>query len=149
MADYIEAKKSRLKYYQKIPSYYQAKGRKFVLYKPPRKTIEEVRHKKERVPGKLFIKQEDKIKSIQEIQEVFDMQLSEEVRSNNPEKVKETLVNIVQETLTKPRSGSLEGFSETVNILINGYIKDSDAIKNLLIVSKQDSSPSSRLAMRK
>jgi len=48
------------------------------------------------VPGKLFIKQEDKIKSIQEIQEVFNMQLSQEVRSNNPEKVKGTLVNIVQ-----------------------------------------------------
>ena len=68
MADYIEAKKSRLKYYQKIPLYYQTKERKLVLYKPTGKTIEEVRLEKERVPGKLYIKQEDKIRSIQEIQ---------------------------------------------------------------------------------
>jgi len=90
------------------------------------------------VPGKLYIKQEDKIKGIQEIQKVFNRQLSEDVRSNNAKKVKETLVNIVQETMAEPRSGSLEGVSETVNILINEYTKDSDVIKNLLIVSKQD-----------
>jgi HD-GYP domain-containing protein (c-di-GMP phosphodiesterase class II) len=138
VADYIEAKKSRLKYYQKIPLYYQTKERKLVLYKPAGKTIEEVRLEKELVPGKLYIKQEDKIKAIQVIQKVFNRQLSEDVRSNNPDKVKETLVNIVQETLAEPRSGSLEGVSETVNILINEYTKDSDVIKNLLIVSKQD-----------
>ena len=62
MADYIEAKKSRLKYYQKIPLYYQTKERKLVLYKPTGKTIEEVRLEKEQVPGKLYIKQEEKIR---------------------------------------------------------------------------------------
>jgi len=138
VADYIEAKKSRLKYYRKISLYYQTKGRKLVLYKPAGKTIEEVRLEKEQVPGKLYIKQEDKIKGIQEIQKVFNRQLSEDVRSNSPEKVKETLVNIVQETLAEPRSGSLEGVSETVNILVNEYTKETDVLKNLLIVSKQD-----------
>ena len=137
MTDYIEAKKSRLKYYQKIPLYYQAKGRKLVLYKPPGKTIEEVRLEKGKVPDKLYIKQEDKIKGIQEIQKVFNRQLNEDVRSNNPEKVKETLVNIVQETLAEPRSGSLEGVSETVNILVGEYTKETDVIKNLLIVSQE------------
>ncbi len=102
--NYIEAKKSRLSYYQKIPLYYQTQGNKFVLYKPPGKTIEEVRLEKERVPDRLFIKQEDKIKGIQAIQKVFNRQLSEDVRSNNPEKVKETLVNIVQETLADQES---------------------------------------------
>lgn len=138
VADYIEAKKSRLKHYQKIPLYYQTKDGNFVLYKPPRKTIQEVRLENERVPAKLYIKQEDKIKGIQEIQKVFNRQLSDNIRSNNSQKVKDTLVNIVQETLAEPRSGSLEGVSETVNILINEYTKDSDVINNLLIVSKQD-----------
>ena len=138
MADYIEAKKSRLKHYQKISLYYQTKGRKFVLYKPPGKTIEEIRLEKEQIPGRLYIRQDDKIKGIQEIQKAFNRQLSNDVHSNNPDKVKETLVNIVQETLSEPRSGSLEGVSETVNILISEYTKDSDVLKNLLIVSKQD-----------
>lgn len=138
MTDYIEAKKSRLTYYQKIPLYYQTRARKFVLYKPPGKTIEEVRLEKERVPKILYIKQEDRIRSIQEIQKVFNRQLSEDVRSNNPEKVKETLIEIVQETLAEPRSGSLEGVSETVNILLSEYTKETDVIQNLLIVSEQD-----------
>ena len=138
MADYIEAKTSRLKYYQKIPLYYKTREKKLVLYKPYGKTIEEVRLEKGKVPAKLYIKQEDKIRSIQEIQKVFNRQLSEDVRSNNPEKVKETLVNMVHETLAEPRSGSLEGVSETVNILVSEYTKETDVIKNLLIVSKQD-----------
>lgn len=138
MLNYIEAKKSRLIYYQKIPLYYQTRGNKLVLYKPPGKTIEEVRLKKERVPDKLFIKYEDKVRSIQAIQKVFNRQLSKDVRSNNPEKVKETLVNIVEETLAEPRSGSLEGVSETVNILVGEYTKETDVIRNLLIVSQQD-----------
>lgn len=138
MSDYIEAKKSRLKYYQKIPLYYKTREKKLVLYKPYGKTIEEVRVENKRVPDKLYIKQEDKIRSIQEIQKVFNRQLSEDIRSNNSEKVKETLVNIVEETLAEPRGGSLEGVSETVNILVSEYTKETDVIKNLLIVSKQD-----------
>ena len=136
--NYIEAKKSRLTYYQKIPLYCQTRGNKFVLYKPPGKTIEEVRLEKKRVPDRLFINHEDKIKGIQEVQKIFNRQLSEDVRSSNPEKVKETLVKIVQETLAEPRSGSLEGVSETVNILVSEYTKETDVIKNLLIVSQQD-----------
>jgi len=138
VSDYIEAKKSRLKYYQKIPLYYKTREKKLVLYKPYGKTIEEVRVENKRVPDKLYIKQEDKIRSIQEIQKVFNRQLSEDIRSNNSEKVKETLVNIVEETLAEPRGGSLEGVSETVNILVSEYTKETDVIKNLLIVSKQD-----------
>jgi len=138
VSDYIEAKKSRLKYYQKIPLYYKTREKKLVLYKPCGKTIEEVRVENKRVPDKLYIKQEDKIRSIQEIQKVFNRQLSEDIRSNNSEKVKETLVNIVEETLAEPRGGSLEGVSETVNILVSEYTKETDVIKNLLIVSKQD-----------
>ncbi|MCP4374189.1 MAG: HD domain-containing protein, partial [Deltaproteobacteria bacterium] len=138
MTNYIEAKKSRLIYYKKIPLYYQTRAKKFVLYKPPGKTIEEVRLEKARLPEKLYIKNEDKIKSIQETQKVFNRQLNEDVRSNNPEKVKETLVNIVQETMAEPRSGSLEGFSETVNILVSEFTKETDVIKNLLIVSEHD-----------
>ena len=134
MRGYIQAKKTRLKFYKNIPLYYQARGIKLMLYKPSGKTIEEIRIEKGLLPDKLYIKQEDKIRGIQEVQKVFNNQLKEDVRSKNPEKIKETLVNIVQETLSEPRSGSLEGVSETINILVREYTKESDVIKNLLSV---------------
>jgi len=76
-------------------------------------------------PKKLFIKQTDKIASIQEVQKVFNQQLKENIQSNNPIKIKVTVVNIVEETLTEPRSGSLEGVSDTVNVLVDEYTQDS------------------------
>ena len=44
----------------------------------------------------------------------------------------------MEETLTEPRSGSLEGVSETVEILVSEYTKEPDVIRNLLFVSSKD-----------
>ncbi len=51
--------------------------------------------------------------------------------------MKETLTVIMEETLTEPRSGSLEGISETMDILTE-YTAESDVIINLLAVSTTD-----------
>ena len=135
---YIQAKKSRLTFYRNIPLYYQPKGEKIVLYKPSGKTIEEMRIEKGLIPDKLYIKQEYKIKGIQEVQRLFNRQLKQDISLKKPEKIKETLINIMKETLAEPRSGSLEGVSETINILVREYSKESDVIKNLLSVSTKD-----------
>jgi putative nucleotidyltransferase with HDIG domain len=44
----------------------------------------------------------------------------------------------MEETLTEPRSGSLEGVSETIDILVSDYSRESDIIENLLKVSSKD-----------
>ncbi len=89
-------------------------------------------------PDKLYIKQTDKIKGIQEVQKVFNQQLKNHIRSKKPEKVKETIVSIMEETLTEPRSGSLEGVSDTVNILVTEYTEEPDVIRNLMDVSSKN-----------
>lgn len=89
-------------------------------------------------PKKLYIKQTDKIAGIQEVQKVFNQQLKENIQSNNSEKIRETVVSIVEETLTEPRSGSLEGVSDTVNILVDEYTQDKDVIRNLVDMSAKD-----------
>jgi putative nucleotidyltransferase with HDIG domain len=44
----------------------------------------------------------------------------------------------MQETLEEPRSGSLEGVSQTVDILVGDYVGETDIIKNLLFVASKD-----------
>jgi HD-GYP domain-containing protein (c-di-GMP phosphodiesterase class II) len=136
--DFIQARKSQFNYYKKIPLYIYTKDKKFVMYKPPGQSLNDMRVENGLYPEKLYIRQEDKIQGIQEIQKVFNRQLKEDIQSKNPQKVKETVVNIVQETLTEPRSGSLEGVSETVNILVSDLAQESDIIKSLLDVSTKD-----------
>ena len=136
--EYILARASQLKYYRKIPLFSNTTSGAFVLYKPMGTTLAEMRVKDGLIPNKLYIKHNDKIKGIQEAQKVFNRQLKENIRSNQPEKVKETIVNIMQETLAEPRAGSLEGVSQTVNILVGDYAGETDVIRNLLFVANKD-----------
>ena len=136
--EYILARKTQLNFYRNVPLYINTKGVNFVIYKPAGMTLNDMRIEEGLFPDKLHIKQADKIKGIQEAQEVFNQQLKENIRDNNPKKVKETIINIMQETLTEPRSGSLEALSETVDILVTEYTSESDVIKYILDVSVKD-----------
>ena len=136
--EYIPARKSQLPYYREIPLFYMSSTGKFVMYKPPGTTLFDMRVKKGRVPEKMYIRKSDKILGLQEVQKVFNRQLRSDVKSNNAKKVHETIVNIMEETLSEPRSGSLEGISQTVNILVSDYTRETDVIRNLLFVSNTD-----------
>lgn len=138
ISEYVQARKSQLYFYRNIPLYSKVSDKKFVLYKPTGTTLGEMRVSEKRHPDVLFIKQADKLQGIQEAQKGFNKQLEIDVKSKDPAKVKETLVAVVEETLTEPRSGSLEGVSETVNILVSDYAKESDVVKNLIDMSYKD-----------
>ena len=136
--EYIPAKKSLLNFYKDVPLYYCTKDKKFVLYKSSGITLFDMRIEEGLYPDKLYINSNDKIKGIQEVQKAFNQQLEKDIRSDKPEKVKEALVNIMEETLTEPKSGSLEGMSDTVNIIVNEYTEHHDVMKNLLDVTTKD-----------
>ncbi len=89
-------------------------------------------------PDKLFIKTTDKIRGIREVQKAFNLKLKEDIKTQKPENVKKTIINLVEETFTEPRSGSLEGMATTVNILVSDFANESKIVKNLLLVSEND-----------
>jgi len=136
--EYILARNSQLAYYREIPLHRKVPPDKFVLYKPTGLTLGDLRVNSNRHPKVLYLRQSDKLKAIQEAQKGFNKQLEIDVKSGNPVKIKETLVSVVEETLAEPRSGSLEGVSNTVDILVSEYSKESDVIKNLIDMSYTD-----------
>ena len=89
-------------------------------------------------PRRLFIKRSDKIRGIREVQKAFNLKLKEDIKTQKPENVKKTIINLVDETFTEPISGSLEGIATTVNILVSDFANESKIIKNLLFVSEND-----------
>ena len=135
MVKMIPARKSHLKFYKNTPLYLKVKNNKFSLYKSAGITIEDMRINEEKLPYELYIKKEYKIKSIQEAQKGFNRELELNIKQNNPVKIKETLVTIIQETFEEPRSGSLEGLSNTINILISADSRQFDVVKQLLNIS--------------
>lgn len=136
--DYIQARNSHLNYYQAIPLYHRNMDGKFILYKPAGTTFADVRISQNRHPEKLYIKTSDKLAGIREVQNAFNIKLKEEISNEKPEKVKDTIMTIVEETFAEPRSGSLEGLTKTMNILVSDYTRETDVIRNLLFVSHND-----------
>ena len=138
LPEMIKARKSQLTFYRDVELYRKSKGEGFVLYKPAGMTLHDMRIQEAMHPSELYIKQGDKIRGIQEAQKGFNTILKSDVESGNPEKVKETVVTIVEETLTEPRAGSLEGVSDTVGILVSDYSKNADVVKQLIDMSYTD-----------
>ena len=134
----IPARRSQLPFYKTIPLFIRGKGDEYILYKPAGITIQDMRVEENRVPLALFIRKEDKIKGVQETQEAFYLQIITYMKAAEPARIKETVVSIAEETLSEPRSGSLEGVSGTIDILISDYAKESQIVAHLLSISSSD-----------
>jgi putative nucleotidyltransferase with HDIG domain len=136
--EYIAGRKTQLKYYRTIPLYCLSGNSSFVLYKPAGMILAEMRVATRRMPRQLYLRSSDKLAGIREIQHVFNKQLKHNIRINNPKKVKEIIVNILAETFSEPRSGSIEGLQVTIDTLVSDFANESDVIKNLLLISDKD-----------
>ncbi|UCD33602.1 MAG: HD domain-containing protein [Desulfobacterales bacterium] len=135
--DYILARKSQLHFYKDVPLYTKTSNG-FVLYKPEGMTLGGMRLNEARHPHRMYMLKKDKLKGLQEAQKGFNHQLTKNIQSGSKEQIKETLVTMMDETLTEPRSGSLEGVSETIDILMSDYAQESQVVESLWKVSFQD-----------
>jgi HD-GYP domain-containing protein (c-di-GMP phosphodiesterase class II) len=135
--DYIAIRKSQINFYKDVALYY-VEGGSFVLYKPPGKSMTDMRLKEERHPNDLYIHQDDRVAAIKELQKGFNRHIASNIKKGNAAAVKSTLCHLVEETLAEPRSGTLQALPETVDILVSGYSKDPGIIKTLATISSKD-----------
>jgi putative nucleotidyltransferase with HDIG domain len=136
--DFVLVKNSLLNLYRKIPFYYQVVNDDFALYKPAGITLSEMRIREQLHPKQLYIKRRNKIEAIQEVQNEFNKELKKCVQQKDLTKVRGIVQDIVKVTLEEPTSGSLEGISKTVNILVGEVTKNKDIIKLLLDITTRD-----------
>jgi len=136
--EFIQARKTQLKYYRSVPLFLRTQTNRFVLYKKDGETLDDMRIAAGTHPSRLFIRKKDKLVGIQEVQKAFHTRLREYITEGRFDKIRETVGHIVEETLAEPRSGSLEGVSETVGILVREFTKETHVIKNLIDVSAID-----------
>jgi len=136
--NYIKARKSNLFLYQTIPLYYSGNGERFGIYKPSGMNLKEMRVKENLIPSELYLKKTDKAKGMRDVQKAFNKRLQDDIKSNNLENIKTTVVSLVAEMFSEPSSVVLEGLSNTVRIIVGEYIKDSEVIKNFWRISDKD-----------
>jgi putative nucleotidyltransferase with HDIG domain len=136
--DFIQVKSSNLNLYRKVPFYYENRHGDYALYKPIGVTLGEMRIRERMHPKKLYIKRKNKIEAIQEVQSEYNREIKKCLRENDYSKVRDVVQNIVQITLDEPVTGSLEGVSTTVNILVGEVAKNRDIVKVLFDLTSKD-----------
>ncbi len=137
-ADFIQVKSSNLNLYRKVPFYFENRHGDFALYKPIGVTLSEMRIRERMYPKKLYIKRKNKIEAIQEIQTEYNREIKMCLRENDLIKVRGIVQDIVQTTLDEPVTGSLEGVSTTVNILVGEVARNRDIVKILFDLTSKD-----------
>jgi putative nucleotidyltransferase with HDIG domain len=136
--EYMPARKSQLKFYKDVELFNKVEGKGFVLYKQSGITLSNMRIHEGIHPGVLYIRKADKLKGLQEAQKGFNSILRKDLRSANHAEVKKILVAVVDETFAEPRSGSLEGVSDTVDILVSEYARQPGVVRSLINLSYTD-----------
>lgn len=111
----IRTNKTSLYFLKKAPLYLRTDEGKFRIYKKSGVTLEEAGLSLQDLPGKLFLAPEDKLTALQEIQAGLNKLLKEHIKSGDLTGVKDTMVELMEETLTEPRSGGLEGIAPMVD----------------------------------
>jgi len=133
----IRARKPQMGRYR-IPLYIQTEAGEYILYKPEGMLLQDMRVKSGKVPAQLFLRAKDKLLGIRELQKSFNQDLQEHIKSKDTTKIKEVLVSMVEETLREPRSGSLEGVVETVDLLASEYASEPGVLNALVNVYQKD-----------
>lgn len=134
---YIPVRQSQINYYREVPLYYQTTGNSYALYKPSGTLLSEIRIRSKKHP-KLYIRQEHRIEAITELQKGFNKVIAKNIKSGKVKEVKSTLCNLVAETLSEPRSGTLKALPKTIDLLVSGYSKQPDIIRAFALISFKD-----------
>ena len=135
--NYIRVRNSQINYYKEVSLYNQTGADSYLLYKPAGSNLTELRRSQNKHP-ELYIQEGDRIIAIKEIQKEFNKHIADSINTGNAFKVKETLCDLVEETLAEPRSGTLQALPETVDSLIAGYSEHPDILKTIATISFKD-----------
>lgn len=136
--EWIEVRKSNVKYYNELNLYYKAPSGDILLYKQAGLVYDKSYQENHPYKGKLYISGEDKLKGLEILQKEFSRNLTSNLKSKKTSELKKELVDIVGETLSQPRSGSLKVVPNTVNAIVEGFSDQPQVVKNLAIMSHID-----------
>lgn len=138
---WIPVRKSNLKYYDDVELYYRNPAAKIVLYKPAGMSFTDSSLDAKPYLGKLYIRPDDKLRALREAQRGFSTNLTSRlVRAGREEltQIRDDLAMIVDETLSEPRSGSLQVLPGFVSSVVDAYSGKPDVIKHLARISHTD-----------
>jgi len=136
---FIPIQKSHVHHLTNIALYFKPDEKKYTLYKPPGKTINQTHLTGGKYPP-LYINQTDQIALIKEFQKKFDRRLKQHIESQDPRALKATLCSLIQEAFAEPKSAMLATLPETMDRLVSGYVEQPELLKHQISLFSRDDS---------
>lgn len=134
---YIPVRGSQLRYYIRVPLYYQTAPGAYKLYKPAGVEISAIRISEGMHP-RLYVQHTDRMAAASEVQKGFNAEIARSLDTGDVSAVKTSLCSLVAETLAEPRAGMLQGFPATMDILVAGYSKQPNLLRTFATISDKD-----------
>ena len=131
MTDYILVRKSQAHFYIKTPLYIKNKSGDFVLYKGENEVIDTKRFTEEQFPN-LYTTSHMQEFAKKELYGHLSKQLTKEIENGELGHIKETICEIVQESMTEPSEENFSVLPETIDILYSEYSGAKDVVKNFI-----------------
>jgi HD-GYP domain-containing protein (c-di-GMP phosphodiesterase class II) len=113
----------------------------FVLYKPKGKTISSVRLINGSLPEELYVSVPDKTHYITSKQKRYNTKLKY-VLKKNPRESKKLLSHILDISASTPEPEVFDQMKETIDLVLDEYLADSNVVKRLIEVTTKDFSTS-------
>jgi HD-GYP domain-containing protein (c-di-GMP phosphodiesterase class II) len=136
-AGFIPVRRSQIPFYRETPLFRRTRNGDYVLYKAEGVHLDLRRLREDRFPA-LFLRSADRLGAIQELQTGFTLELEKHIRSRQPAAIKNTLCELVAETLTEPRAGALYLLPNTVELLIQEFAEQPAILRSLTDISFKD-----------
>ncbi|RPJ72592.1 MAG: HD domain-containing protein [Desulfobacteraceae bacterium] len=134
---HIPVRGSQLRYYIRVPLYYETAPAVYKLYKPAGVKISEIRISEGMHP-RLYVQHTDRMAAAAEVQKGFNAEIARSIDTGDVSSVKTSLCSLVAETLAEPRAGMLHGFPATMDILVSGYSKQPNLLRTFATISNKD-----------
>lgn len=120
MSSYISVKKSQIYQLVETPLYIKRKSGDYVLYKAENVVIDDSRFSQDEFP-ELYIPADLKETAISELNSQLQTNLFKQIKTGDLKAIKNTLCEIVRESMTLPFDNNLKALPETIDILYSEY----------------------------
>ena len=130
MSDYLRIKKSQAFLVEDIPLFIKNSKNEYVLYKSEKLKLDHQLYDDQHLPA-LFVRNEDKKRAIVGVQQALNIALYDQIRGKGLNRVKKILEEMVQEALANPTEGGLDNLPETIELLFDAYVNETQTLKLL------------------
>lgn len=134
---FIPVRSSEIRYYVRVPLYFETAAEVFHLYKPAGTKIAQMRLNQGMHP-RLYIQQTDRLEAIREVHKGFNQDIARSIETGDVISVKATLCQLAAEILAEPRAGMLQMLPGTMDILVSGYSKQPAVLRTFATICNKD-----------